>query len=78
MPSRWAFEGLFLLEADQHRAIAAPDETDTSQTHDPIEEYFPVDSERMGITADAMTLGSMLIGLAAVTLFISGLSRPDP
>jgi pSer/pThr/pTyr-binding forkhead associated (FHA) protein len=78
MPSRWAFEGLILLEADQHRAIAAPDETDPSQTHDPVEEYFPVDSERMGITADAITLGSMLIGLVALTLFISGLSRPDP
>jgi hypothetical protein len=78
MPSRWAFEGLFLLETDQHRAIAAPDESDAAPDHDLAEEFFPVDSERMGVSADAMALGSMAIGLAAVALFISGLSRPGP
>jgi pSer/pThr/pTyr-binding forkhead associated (FHA) protein len=78
MPSRWAFEGLFLLESAQHEVSTTPEETDPSQTHDPVEDYFPADSERMGVTADATALGSMLIGLAALTVFISGLSRADP
>jgi pSer/pThr/pTyr-binding forkhead associated (FHA) protein len=79
MPSRWAFEGLLLLEADQHRAIAAADESDAAPDHDLAEEFFPADSARMGVSADAMALGSMAIGLAALALFISGLSRrPGP
>ena len=78
MPSRWAFEGLFLLETDQHRAMAARAETDPTQNHDPVEDYFPADSEQMGVTADATALGSMLIGLAALALFISGPLRPGP
>ena len=78
MPSRWAFEGLFLLETDQHRAPLTPRETGPVHNHDLVEEFFPADSERMGVTADAMALGSMLIGLAALAMFISGRSRPDP
>ena len=78
MPSRWAFEGLFLLETNQHRAVATPVEKGAARNHDLAEEFFPAGSERMGVTADAMALGSMLIGLAALAVFISGRLRPDP
>jgi pSer/pThr/pTyr-binding forkhead associated (FHA) protein len=78
MPSRWAFEGLLLLETAQHSAPVTEPETDPTPNQDLAEGFFPVGSERMGVTADAMALGSMLIGLAALTAFISGLSRPDP
>jgi len=78
MPSRWAFEGLFLLETAQHRAPVTPEGTRTAQNHDLVEGFFPADSERMGPRADAMALGSMLIGLVALTAFISGQSRAGP
>jgi pSer/pThr/pTyr-binding forkhead associated (FHA) protein len=78
MPSRWAFEALFLLETDQSRAIASSEETGPAQHHDVTEEFFPANSERMGVTADTMALGSMLIGLSALAVFISGRSRAGP
>jgi pSer/pThr/pTyr-binding forkhead associated (FHA) protein len=73
MPSRWAFEGLLLLETAQH---AQP--TDATRNDDLAEGLFPVDSERMGPKADAMALGAMLIGLAAAAVFISSAPRPSP
>jgi hypothetical protein len=78
MPSRWAFEGLLLLEADHHSAPVTDPETDRTPNRDFVEGFFPADSERMGVTADATALGSMLIGLVGLTAFISRLSRPDP
>ena len=78
MPSRWAFEGLILLETDQDQAPVNSKESDAGPNHDFAEEFFPADSERMGVRADAMALGSMLIGLAALAVFISGRSRPGP
>lgn len=73
MPSRWAFEGLLLLETAKH---AQP--TDAALNDDLAEGVFPVDSERMGPKADAMALGAMLIGLAAAAVFISSAPRPSP
>ncbi len=78
MPSRWAFEGLFLLETNQYRAVVTPVEKGPARNRDFAEEFFPAGSERMGVSADALALGSMLIGLAALAVFISGRSRPDP
>jgi hypothetical protein len=60
MPSRWAFEGLLLLEAERQ---APPDVGDLA------EGFFPAATERMGPKADAMALGFMLIGLAGAAGF---------
>ncbi len=74
MPSRWVFEGLLLLETDRH---TSPEELEPNPDRDPSEDVFPSESERMGVTADAMALGLMLIGLTAVTAFVSwGSSAP--
>ena len=78
MPSRWAFEGLLLLEATQHPAPVTAVEMDAGPSKDMVEKYFPAATERMGVAADALALGSMLIGLAALVTFISGFSRPHP
>ena len=66
MPSRWAFEGVLPLESSYHPAPTIADGSDPEQNRDLADDYFPADSERMGVTADAMALGSMLIGLAAL------------
>ena len=69
-PTRWAFEGLLLLEAPYHpsgqsAADAAADD------HDCAEAYFPAESERMGPGADLTTLGLMLIGMTVVLLALA-------
>ena len=43
MPSRWTFEGLLLLETDQHRAPAFA-ESSGDQDHDLAEPFFPAGS----------------------------------
>jgi pSer/pThr/pTyr-binding forkhead associated (FHA) protein len=64
MPSRWAFEGLLLLESSvREPTVTGGDDLAAS--------FFPADSERMGPKADALALGSMLLGLAATAVFIS-------
>ena len=70
MPSRWAFEGLLLLEGERHAPPAA--------AADLAEQYFRAGSERMGPKADAMALGFMLIGLAAAVAYLSAVERPSP
>ena len=70
MPSRWAFEGLLLLEVDARPGTSIPDGS-RDQEHDLAEEFFPADSARMGPAAGAAALASMLIGLGALTVFIS-------
>jgi hypothetical protein len=77
-PTRWAFEGLFLLEWPHHIGpmlhsgpLPAPD-------RDPVEEFFRATSERMGPQADAMALGSMVLGLAAAVALTSAKSRRAP
>jgi pSer/pThr/pTyr-binding forkhead associated (FHA) protein len=78
MPSRWAFEGLFLLETGATPPHLMSAGANSTERPDLGETYFPVDSERMGPRADAAALGSMLIGLAAVAAFIRGNCRTGP
>jgi hypothetical protein len=68
VPSRWAFEGLLLLEAGRTAAADG----------DLAEEAFPADSERMGVQADVMALALLAIGLAAVAGFIAHARRQAP
>jgi hypothetical protein len=78
MPSRWALEGLLLLEKEQRPAPADPDQPKPDPNHDLAENYFPAETERMGPTADAMALGCMLVGLAAALALISDRPQPAP
>jgi pSer/pThr/pTyr-binding forkhead associated (FHA) protein len=61
VPSRWAFEGLLLLEAGR---------TPAAEGHDLAEDAFPADSERMGVQADVMALALMALGLAGAAGFM--------
>ena len=61
-----------------HRTPVISDGPTPTPNRDLAEDYFPAKSERMGPTADAMALGSMLIGLAALAAFVGGLWRPGP
>ncbi len=76
LPSRWAFEGLALLEADQRQVATSAGGADLIIDHDLAEDYFPAESDRMGVRADVMALGAMFIGLAAAVAFISASSKP--
>jgi pSer/pThr/pTyr-binding forkhead associated (FHA) protein len=70
MPSRWAFEGLLLLEADG-AAPGAPD---------PAEGAFPAATSRSGMRACVLALGLLALGLGGAAAFIGrgpG-SRPRP
>ena len=58
VPSRWAFEGLLLLESGENSG------------NDLAQAYFPADSLRMGLTADALALVFLLIGLVAASGFV--------
>jgi hypothetical protein len=78
MPSRWAFEALLLLETAQPGSPASVMDRDSSDDHDLVEAFFRANSERMGVLADAMALGSMLIGLGAILVFISVGQRSVP
>jgi len=75
LPSRWACEGLALLEADQRQAAANTGGSDPAIDHDLAEDYFPARTDRMGVKADVMALGAMFFGLAAA-VFISASTRP--
>ena len=63
-PTRWAFEGLLLLESPYHPSPATTDKPAATTDRDLAEDYFPADSERMGPGADLMALSSMLIGVS--------------
>jgi pSer/pThr/pTyr-binding forkhead associated (FHA) protein len=76
-PSRWAFEGLFLLESDRRAQAVAPEASATSNG-DLAETLFPAASERMGTRADVMALAFMFVGLAAGAAFIAGAPKPGP
>ncbi len=77
VPSRWVFEGLVLLEADQREPgrLAALDDPDIG--HNLAEAYFPAETERMGERADRMALAAMLVGLAAAVAFIVASAKPS-
>ena len=64
MPSRWAFEGLLLMEADASPTMPAPDHVPPELSIDLAEPYFRAKHERMGTWADALALAGILIGLA--------------
>ena len=74
-PSRWAFEGLLVAESDARPAPGPAGEA--RPTRDLAEEYFPSETDRMGPRADAMALGSMLIGLLGVGVFLVKASGSD-
>jgi pSer/pThr/pTyr-binding forkhead associated (FHA) protein len=74
-PSRWAFEGLLLLENEGREWPAQSEEEGAARTDDPAEGFFPAESERMGTQADAMALGSMFIGLAGAAAFMASGSK---
>jgi hypothetical protein len=78
MPTRWAFEGLLLLEAEQRPAPRDPQRSKPSQDRDLAEDFFPAGTERMGPSADAMALGCMVVGLAAALAIISERPKPAP
>ena len=77
VPTRWTFEGLLLLESYQQPVTVNPSESDTVAGRDVAEEFFPAETDRMGVKADALALVTMLIGLAGAVVFISVSSRPD-
>jgi hypothetical protein len=69
-PTRWAFEGLLLLEAPHHPSgQSAADAADAE--HDCAEAYFPAETLRMGPGADLTALGSMLVGMTLVLLALA-------
>ena len=72
-PSRWAFEGLLLLEAGETEIGTAGSDSQPEKP-DLAELYFPAASHRMGTRADALALLLMLIGLSAATVFLSASS----
>jgi hypothetical protein len=78
VPTRWTFEALLLLETYQQPVTVSVPEPDAAAGRDVAEEYFPAESERMGVRADALALVTMLIGLAGAIAFISLSPRLDP
>jgi hypothetical protein len=73
LPARWAFEGLLLLEARHETPAGSPSTApDSTPEHDLAESYFPAATERMGVKAGTIALGSMMIGLIALAAFIAG------
>ncbi len=73
LPSRWAFEGLLLLEVDQRQEPVAPG---SIRLHDVAEAYFSEEFDRSGPLAAAMALGFMLLGLSGAVGFISWAGAP--
>ncbi len=65
LPSRWAFEGLLVLESDA-RSASDPDLA---------EGYFPADTDRTGPRGAAMALAFLAVGLTASAAFTSRASR---
>jgi hypothetical protein len=89
VPSRWAFEGLLLLESDRRPELAgresfragggraqAVSPAGSAPSRDLAEAYFSAETDRMGVGADLTALGAMLVGLAALAVFIARAPRP--
>lgn len=66
VPSRWVFEGLLILESGEDPEGGL------------VQRFFPADSDRMGLAADALALSFMLIGFFAAAVFIAVSRTPDP
>jgi pSer/pThr/pTyr-binding forkhead associated (FHA) protein len=75
MPSRWAFEGLLLLEPPQDALPNTSAASEPARERDLAEDYVPADSDRMGPEADRTALASMLIGLTSLVALISTRSK---
>jgi ABC-type multidrug transport system ATPase subunit/pSer/pThr/pTyr-binding forkhead associated (FHA) protein len=77
-PSRWAFEGLLVLESDRRPTAPLPAGSGPAEPslpavapRDMAETYFPTETERMGPRAAVITLGGtflFLVGLIAAIL----------
>ena len=82
LPSRWAFEGLLLLEAERYPWRVASGTTEAAKegrwNDDFAERYFPAETERMGLGADTTALAAMLVGLVACAAFVATSVRPTP
>jgi len=76
MPSRWAFEGLLLLEPPLDPSPVKSGALQPAPQRDLAEDYFPAESERMGPEADGIALAAMLISLSSLAALIS--ARPKP
>ncbi len=80
-PSRWAFEGLLLLESERYAPATNEATSEGLQpskllaTNDLAEPYFPAETDRMGERADTLALGAMFVGLMTLAAFISMESR---
>ena len=74
-PSRWAFEGLLLLEAREQGSNRA---AEAEPAPDLAEPFFPAGTERSGPKAAALALGFMIAGLVATLAFIEEARRPTP
>jgi pSer/pThr/pTyr-binding forkhead associated (FHA) protein len=71
LPSRWAFEGLILLETKETVPATPGSEAQADPRQDLAETYFPSATERMGLAADTLALVLMLIGLTCLVAFLS-------
>lgn len=80
LPSRWAFEGLLLLESERRGLAENESVSLTSRAPatllppaaDLAEPYFPAESDRMGEQADVLALSAMFVGWMASSAFIGG------
>jgi len=84
MPTRWAFEGLIVTEAE-HRGdtVSVPEAASTTSDRpdepstmpapkeiDMAEEVFPEDSERLGLEVGLLVLGATLVLFVAAVQFV--------
>ena len=76
LPSRWGLRGWPCSKRISVKWAASADGSVPVIDHDLAEDYFPAESDRMGVRADVMALGAMFIGLTAAVAFISASSKP--
>jgi ABC-type multidrug transport system ATPase subunit len=77
-PSRWAFEGLIVLESERRPLAPTPAVADpavsiasaAAVTQDIAEAYFPAESDRMGPWAAVIALGGMFVFLILLVAVI--------
>jgi pSer/pThr/pTyr-binding forkhead associated (FHA) protein len=75
MPTRWAFEGLLLLEAPHHPSGESSADASAVE-NDCAEAYFPAEFQRMGPGADLTALVLMLVGMTVVLVVLAA-TRPS-
>jgi hypothetical protein len=84
MPSRWAFEGLLVPEADARASLQVPDpaaplEAGRTQVVDLAEQWFPREGWRSGTDTPAwMLVGMWLLGGFALQLLLRRQERDGP